>query len=220
MKISIELWNQSIGQSGIPHFISDIKDIYLPIAISILTVIGLIRGLQYISSLKEKQKTAVFGFWSQLVIRLKRIKDELTVHPELINNIYEPTIREGYETGTANTKDINEFKKVIEELETFLKATPDQMPAYSGWSEDLHTLMDFISCVCTYDICDKDHLFVDNKFFKNRNEYCKYTIDAISNIMQNIEKEQTFIENKLNRKSLSFYIYEHKNKRRENKTMN
>lgn len=176
--------------------VKDITDVFL----KVVTMMGLIRGMFYLKTLKEKTSAATFSFWSQFRVRIFELSKWLCDDYELLDNLYETSTRRTWEGALSSKKDRKEeFKKKIEELIIFLKSAPDQMPAYIGWTRDYYTLLEFLNDVVQYDICNKDDCF---KFsgeisLKQRNEYCENIRKTIDRLCKEIEEKQIQTEKKL-----------------------
>ena len=113
-----------------------------------------IKGIFLLRNLKERKLMATFGFWSQLVIKLRMLKKRLEHSPALVNNLYSPKAHELWPNIAAplEADEIDEFISISNEVLLFVKAASDQIPAYVGWTDDYSNLIDFLDDVLYYNI--------------------------------------------------------------------
>lgn len=172
--------------------------------ISIIGGVCAISGILWLKDLKNKQNTAIFGFWSQLVVKLKILKKRLESDYSLINNLYPVESQEVWTNIAAppNRSDIEMFMDLAQETLTFIKDAEDQMPAYRGWTNDYAALIDFLDDVLYYDISlptDK-FKFLGKLPVSERNTYVSSICSLLSRLIEEIEKTQKQVEKKLCRR--------------------
>lgn len=175
--------------------LADFKDVTI-ICLNIITGVGLIRGFFYLKSLKEKRYAATFTFWIHLRIRLKELLSWLENENGLICNLYDSKIVAEWESFLPPEKErIVEFKMKVEETIQYIKSTPDQMPAYKGWTADYNVLIDFLNDVIQYDICNSKKYFKFKKgTMSDMKTYCDSVCNSIRKLCNNIEEKQNDIE--------------------------
>lgn len=170
------------------------------ISLNIVTGVGIIIGLGYLKTLKDKTYIATFSFWTQFYNRVYELLKWLEDDNNIINNLYSPEAKKTWENCLAETSDkTNEFKDKVKEILIFLKQTPDQMPAYIGWTSDYNYLMVFFYDIIKYDICNPDDCF---KFcvpteINLKNDYCKKIIKVMTNMCNGIKKRQEIVEKRI-----------------------
>lgn len=184
--------------TGIARY-AEYMDTFLGMAIRIVTLIGLLAGISYVHSLRQKREEAVFGFWSKLKIRLKNIDDALRQENGLIDNMYPEERRLQSESASPGTSAVEEFKTIVGETEAFLRDAEDQMPAYRGWTEDLDVFLAFVSDTKAYEITDPQDGFVSDSF-PDRDEYCAKVCKALDRMTGKIDARQKETEKKLCRR--------------------
>ena len=198
MKVVLEIVNETAKSSQVDfmNVIANAQSV-ISLATSILTLIGLLWGTGYIHTLRNKQESVLFGFWSQLRVKLEKIGAFLENDNGLINNIYEPDKRETFEGSVPPKSDqVVRFKKMIDDLDTFLQSSKDQLPAYKGWNTQLNVIIEFITNMNLYDLTDSEESFVV-KDFPEREAYCKTVVTAIKKMCSEIKKKQNKIENRI-----------------------
>lgn len=172
---------------------------------SIVTGVSLILGLRYIKSLKEKTSAATFSFWTQLSIRiyeiLSRMKQENGAG--LLDNLFSQKARIEWPDMAPKIEAVYEFKKKIEDLLDFIENTPDQMPAYVGWTEDYKIIISFFNDIINYDIANPNKLFKYNAEepidINVRNNYYYTICSTMERICDGITKKQKETERKIYR---------------------
>lgn len=179
----------------------DYADTVSEIAVRIVTFIGIVIGIGYIHSLKIKRGEAVFGFWSKLKIRLKKISTALRNDNGLINNLYDSKRRLQYEAATPAAVTVQEFRNNVAETVSFLRDAEDQMPAYTGWTEDLNVIIEFASNIEVYEIMNPKGSFVP-ELFPDRTKYCADICTALDRMVNGIDAEQREIEKQICRKDV------------------
>ncbi len=166
------------------------------IIISIVTGVSIILGLRFLKSIKEKQLSATFSFWSQINVRIIRLRKILEWNKGVLNNMYSAEVRTAWETAGPPTELTSEFKALAVETINYIKETPDQMPAYIGWSNDFSEFEEFLSDVIQYDICDSEKNFISSANTKapDRDKYCKKICDVMKRLNNGIGKKQHELE--------------------------
>lgn len=176
--------------------IGNIKDLSYTF-LNIVLGVSAIKGLGYLKTYKEKKGTATFTFWMQLNIRIIEIKGWLENDYNLINYLFDENSRSLWESESAdNNERVKLFKNYVEETIQFIKKTPDQMPAYIGWSDDYSKFIIFLNDIVQFDICDgKDYFkFENEQTTEKRNKYCKDICKIMEKMYQGILAEQKKIE--------------------------
>lgn len=170
------------------------------IFLSVVTGVNIIRGFNYLKDLKKKTDTATFTFLAQLRIRLVELAQWIENEKGVLGNFYTPDTRDTWESylPPEDTR-VEEFKTKVEDTITYIKSTPDQMPAYKGWTTDYNNLINFLNDVVQYDICDpqKYFKFTAMEQESQMEEYCEEIRKSINNLCSGIEKKQKEIEAKL-----------------------
>lgn len=184
---------ESVSESTSP--IDTIKTV-LDVLGSLIGIVASLAAFSFVHGLRAKQRAATFGFWSQLRMRLLRMKESLEKRPSLINNMYNTHARESFEEGSPSLEEVKCFKELVAETGSFLNGAPEQMPAYVGWSDDFSVVADLISDIALYDIADSDTGFVDGSF-PSRDEYCKKTCDSLNHMIEEIDSRQKKMEREL-----------------------
>ena len=167
--------------------IGNMKDLSY-VFLNVFLGIGAYKGLKYLKTYKEKRNAATFTFWMQLRIRMVEIKSWLEEAPDLVDYLYDETTR-GEWLGDPPIFDerIQQFKKMIEETNKFIKDIPDQMPAYVGWTDDYNEFIKFLNDSIQFDISDGYHYFKfgGGKDIMHRDKY----VQDICNIIDKMSKE-------------------------------
>ncbi len=160
-----------------------------------------IRGIYWLKGLRDKKIAATFGFWSQLAIKLKMLKKRLENNHNLINNLYSSEVKKYWHNISAppEQEPLDEFKGLVEEILSFIKDAPDQMPAYRGWTDDYSKLVDFLDDILYYDVSVSDAMFKfeDSCSAEDRDKYIDATCEIVSHLIEEIEKTQKSIEKEL-----------------------
>lgn len=179
------------------NFIDVISNL-VSIFVGVVTGVSLIIGLRYVKSFKDKTTTATFTFWSQISIRLHEISLLLNSNNTLIDNLYSTISRTDWEE-LGRSEDIKLFKEKIEAVIEYIEKTPDQMPAYIGWTDDYVKLTDFLYDMIIYDICDPDKSFKfeELKTKEDRSNYCNEMCQLMNRICDKIHTRQKDIEKKI-----------------------
>lgn len=168
--------------------------------LNIVTGVGIIKGFNYLKELKAKKSAATFTFWSQLRIRVYELLNWLQEDYSLIDNLYDSNIRNSWESSLSPNKDrIESYKKKVEEVIIYIESTPDQMPAYIGWTADYTKILEFLNDLIQYDICNaKEYFkFTKDETINHRNDYCKNICEIMKRLCNEIENKQKEIEEKL-----------------------
>lgn len=177
--------------------ISSIKDIS-SIILNIITGVSIIKGIGYLKGLKEKTNNATFSFLIQLRVRIWELYSWLSDDPSLIDNMYEPIARRSFGSDlSAKSKRISIFKKKIQETLNYIQSTPDQMPAYKGWTKDYNIIVSFLNDAIQFDISNGNEYFkYKGQVYKSeRDSNCKIVCDAMKRLCNKIEERQLEIEN-------------------------
>lgn len=187
----------------VPHIIQvlvdnigNMKDLSY-VFLNIFLGIGAYKGLKYLKTYKEKRNAATFTFWIQLRIRMVEIKSWLEEAPGLVDYLYDETTR-GEWLGDSPIFDerIQQFKKLIEETNKFIKDMPDQMPAYVGWTDDYNKFIEFLNDSIQFDISDGHRYFKfgGGKDIMHRDKYVQDICDIIDKMSKEIVMRQKSIE--------------------------
>ena len=179
--------------------IDDGKDLSY-IFLNIVMGVGAIKGLGYLKTFKDKRNAAVFTYWIQLRVRMMEIKSWLENDNNLINYLFNDETRKNWEDESADFEArIKIFKGIIEETSQFVKKTPDQIPAYVGWTDDYNKFTSFLCDVIQFDICNGGdyYKYEGIKSIRDRNDYCKNVCIVINRMCKGIEDKQIKIENEL-----------------------
>lgn len=170
------------------------------IILNIVTGVGIILGLCYFRKFKEKQMSAAFGFWSHLNMLISQIQAQLISSPYLLSNMFSENSSLS-ETGTPPEKETKMLLSVAKETLDYLKRTPDQIPAYIGWSEDIVKLKVFLYEIVLYDVTDCENQFIDVSKYRNEEiDMATYAQDIICTLKKmhvNILSAQKQIEKKI-----------------------
>lgn len=157
-----------------------------------------IKGIGYLNSLKEKTRFATFSFWTQFSIRLRIIRNRLDGNPAMINNLYAEKTREKWngELRLPNMHELEELYGTVKDTLDFMLHTTDQMPAYSGWTEDYNRLLEFFDRIIRYDIRKPDELFCyfSDESMKDRNNICSDICEIMDRLIQRINEQQEHTE--------------------------
>lgn len=170
---------------------------YVDIMLKILTGVVAIIGLRYIKPLKDKTLGATFTFWSQLKIRLIRIKVRIEADKGILKNIYAKDNRDIVEELSPDINRVKDLKKDIEDTIDFIRQTPDQMPAYQGWSKDYFKLLFMLEECVVYDICNNEKYFKRITSDEDRIDYRIEICTIIDNICEGIDKMQNELEKQI-----------------------
>lgn len=160
-----------------------------------------IKGIYWLKGLRDKKIAATFGFWSQLAIKLKMLKKRLESNHNLINNLYSIEAKKSWLNISAppEKESLNEFKGLVEEILSFIKDAPDQMPAYRGWTDDYSKLVDFLDDILYYDVSIPNAMFKfdDPCSVEDRDKHLDDICKILSHLIEEIEKAQKSIEKEL-----------------------
>lgn len=175
-------------------------DQVLTIANSLFALMVIIIGWSWLKPLKEKQSGASFTFWAQLRIRLIKIQSHLKENSNCLYYLYNQKARESWSSILApDPKEFNSLKITVDETLTFLQGAEDQMPPYSGWTDDYTKLLYYLTDIIVFDICNSKEKF---KFttpveYSNLLSLQNSICDLIESMCGNIVSKQKSIENKL-----------------------
>lgn len=180
--------------------VSEVSKVFLNITTGVCAIIG----IGYLRKLREKRNLSVYSFWQQIRVRIGAICSWLESDYSLINNLYTPEIRLVRESElTEDPNRIEEFKKLAIQTLEYIKQTPDQMPAYRGWTEDYTVIIEFLDDVIRYDISNPDNFF---KFIKDDDikidAYCNGVIECMQRLCKEIKLRQIKTEKKLSGKRM------------------
>lgn len=172
----------------------------LSLSNSLFALVVIIIGLSWLKPLKEKQSAASFTFWSQLRVRLIKVHSHLMANDNCLYYLYDPKVCRGWEGVLApEPEDFRPLRKVIEETLDFLQKEDDQMPPYHGWTNEYTELLEYLTDIVAYDICDSKAKFK----YTDTVEYCSLLqlrdmlCNLIESICEEIKSKQLSIENKL-----------------------
>lgn len=170
------------------------------IGVNFITGVGIVIGLGYLKSLKDKTYTATFGFWSQFYNRIYELLRWLNEDNTILNNLYSPKARQKWENDLAVASDrTKEFKEKVNSILIFLANEPEQMPAYIGWATDYNKLLEFFYDIIQYDICNPNSNFKFEELvdIEEKNKYCKGIIDTMEHICKGIRNRQKILEKRI-----------------------
>lgn len=170
---------------------------YIDTIIKIATGVIAIIGLRYIKPLKDKTLGATFNFWSQLKVRLIRIEVRLEADKGILKNIYAKTDRDSVESLAPDINRVKELKNDIEDTIDFIRKTPDQMPAYQGWSKDYFSLLFMLEECIVYDICDNERHFKKILNYEDKIDYRNEMCNLINKICKGIDERQNKLEKQI-----------------------
>lgn len=176
--------------------LENIKDC-TSIFLSIVTGVSVIKGLNYLKGLKEKTNAATFTFWSQFRIRIYELMNWLEADNTLIDNLYELKLRDAWESELTQDSDrVEIYKEKVKETIEYIEKTPDQMPAYIGWTSDYTKIIGFLNDLIQYDICNpkKYFKFSSNQTIKDKKQYCDDICKTMRKLCEKIEQKQREIE--------------------------
>lgn len=176
--------------------LKDMSYIFLNLGLGV----GAFRGLRYLKTYKEKRDAATFTFWVQLRVRMMEIKSWLESEYSLVNCLYDKNIRSTWEGESgADDKRIEIFKELVQETLEFIKSSSDQIPAYTGWTDDYNKFIAFLTDVILFDISNGDNYFKfeENCSINERNKYIEEICTTIERICERIVLKQQNIENDL-----------------------
>lgn len=182
---------------------SNIKDLIEAI-IAIIGGVFAISGIKALRSMREKKAAATFSYWSQLLIRLKQVRNRLSNNPSLINSLYSSSCKMTWaNTGApCSTDELKSFKALAEQTLEFLKTAQDQMPAYPGWTKDLGEISTFLDDLIMYDIASDSGRDKYTEGTENdRNIVCDNICDTIERLTTAIICRQSAQEKRLCKKS-------------------
>lgn len=174
--------------------------------VNIVTGMSIIKGFNYLKSLKDKTNSATFTFWSQFRIRIHELKNWLEADETLINNLYDPKIRATWEGELSQGEErVEKYKEKIKQTISYIENTPDQMPAYEGWTSDYNKIIVFLYDMIQYDICNSESYFkfVSAQTINDRKQYCKDICNTMTRMCEKIEQRQAKVEQ---------YLFNYENK--------
>ena len=177
-------------------FMLDSLNTVTGIFLSIIMGVSMIFGMRYLKSLREKKLDASFSFWSQIKLKIIRLHNYLLWDKEIINNFYSPESRIRWEEKEVAIQQLQEVKKIAVDILKYLDETPDQMPAYIGWSEDMLKFEDFLSKLVQYDICKNDSMFLTNSIVEKeeRDAYYADICNTMQSLIDGIQSGQAYLE--------------------------
>lgn len=166
------------------------------IFLSVITGVSMIFGMRYLKSLKEKKLAASFSFWSQIKLKIIQLLNYMLSNKEIINNFYSTESRLRWEEKEVAMQQLEEFKKLTVDIIKYLDETPDQMPAYIGWSNDMLQFIDFLSKVVQYDICKSDSMYLKNGIVEKeeRDAYYADICNTMQSLIDGIQRGQAELE--------------------------
>lgn len=172
------------------------------IILNIVTGVGIVIGLGYLKALKDKTYIATFSFWIQFYNRVYELKTWLEEDGDIINNLYSPEVKISWENSlTVTSEKTKAFKERVEELLSLLRQTPDQMPAYVGWTDDYDKLIVFLNDVVKYDICNpKDYFkYCEAVNIQSKKDYLEDKIHTMKQMCDGIKDRQKTVEKRIYR---------------------
>lgn len=170
------------------------------IFLNVILGMGAFRGLEYLKMYKEKRDAATFTFWIQLRVRMVEIKSWLESEHGLIDCLYDKNIRSAWESESgADEERIDCFKKLVQETFRFVKSSSDQMPVYSGWTDDYNRFITFLNDIIQFDISNGEKYFKFEKecSINERNKYVEEICMVIEKMSKEIVAKQQGIEDDL-----------------------
>lgn len=167
---------------------------------SFFAVVVIIIGLSWLKPLKEKQNAASFTFWSQLRVRLIKVRSYLMANDKCLYYLFDPKVcREWDGVLAPDPEDFRSLKGAVEETINFLQGADDQMPPYLGWTNEYTELLEYLTDIVAFDICDPKAKFRYTDTVEYR--YLSGSRDKLSKLIESIctkiKVKQLFIENKL-----------------------
>lgn len=183
----------------ISNNINDIKT-FSEIILNIALGVGAVKGLIFLKSFQEKRAAATFTFWLQLKVRMMEIKGWIENDKKLVNYLFDEESRSTWESESSEVSPrLSAFKEIIVETIQFVKKTPDQIPAYCGWTDDYTEFIKFLEDTIQYDICNGGDYF---KFYSpqtvaDRDAYCDNICKILGRMCDEIERKQKEIEKRL-----------------------
>lgn len=178
----------------------DYTENVLTLANEVIALVVIIIGLSWITPLKEKQHAASFSFWSQVRIRLIRISGYLKSDDKLLFYLYSSGARIEWNGKLGpNPDDCKPLKDAVEETLSFLQDADDQMPPYAGWTDDYTELLNSLTDIIVFDICDSEskYKYLTPVDYSELSELSKTKYLHLDAICEKIENKQKEIEKKL-----------------------
>ena len=179
--------------------ILQISEKIFSVALSIVTIIGIIIGLltanNYINKIRKRQDDSLFNFCAQLKIYLEELKNKLTATADkniLLFKFQEDSLKDKNNITIPTKKEKQLFKKFIKSFISFIKTTNNQMPIsmifhenYKKLVEILFELMDFgrITPWGSYDLNN------GNDIIKKEKEKINTIIDTLLKQIDNKQKK-------------------------------
>ena len=179
-------------------------DIVVNIIVNIVVIIGGILGLNYIIKLKEKQMDSAFSYLTRLNVRIKYFERILNKHEdEIMNRFLIRNCRR--EASAANDTLVDNTIKLLvdnaQETLKFLRDENNQMPAQKGWTTNINLFINFLMD-CEQLKNDSYFKWVDEEEFnENKEKYCKDIKDSMNSMLNMINNQQIYLENKMFKKS-------------------
>lgn len=172
----------------------------LSFAHSLFALVVIVIGLSWLKPLKEKESAASFTFWSQLRIRLIKIHSHLMANDMCLYYLYDPLVSRQWDGVLApKSETFRSLRDAVDETLIFLQGAKDQMPAYPGWTKEYTELLEYLTDIVAYDICESTAKFKYKEMveFSNLSVLRSNICNLIESICMKIEARQLSIENKL-----------------------
>ena len=199
MEYFVLAMNIDQAETNVVGFFENIDKI-LAVINSLSALVVIIIGLSWLRPLKEKQNAASFTFWSKLRVRLIQIHRHLQVNDNCLYYLYSPIVSSRWDAILApDPEEFHSLKDVVDETLTFLQGADDQMPPYFGWTDDYTKLIESLTDIIVFDICEPSAKFRYQEIVEygdllnKRKDIC----DLIISMCSKIENNQKSIESKL-----------------------
>lgn len=194
--------------------ILDNIDTIVNILSSLVVIVGGILGTLLLTSLREKNLNATFGYFARLKVRINFLLNTFTNNKvEILNRLFNPDgeRREDDPQKTAFIdKVIQNFAKEAEETRYFLKHEDDQMPCSKEWIDNYSTFLGFL------EDCENLQypMYFKNTETSEQNEYFSKHTENMKKMLELIDKRQNYLGNKFFKSSFKEKISKKFNKRR------
>ena len=173
-------------------------DKLLTVGLNVILIIGGICGISYLAKLKNKEREAIFGYYTQLKVRIQYLYDIFDkYHDDILSCFIPPQHRKPWDASKAMfiQNIINQFADCASETLLFLKKQDNQVPASLGWSKKYSLFLSFLT----------DCELIKNKnYYKWVNDYDVYTSkylkthkENMESMIKDISSKQLEIEEKL-----------------------
>ncbi len=178
-----------------PIFLEGVNNLFSATA-AILGGICALKGMDYLSTLRQKRVESVFSFEIQLYAQLCEIKALLEGNDRLLTNLYSPAVRREWgDTRGVLGQEANRFYNCAQELLTFIKSTPNQVPVYETWAADYTELIKFLIDVLHFDIRDSENgfQFTEACTEKDRAAFCRAKCALLNRLIEGIQQDQNTV---------------------------